>query len=216
MWPAGGTRAFRGPLGPPFSSQRRVQRAVGSGPLQAGGSVCVRVCVSAVCAVDKTVYLPGGARALPAPLGSFLSGKWDAGVTSAQPSCPCCRGLAGGGLPAAGGEGLAVCPGRLHLHSVSRSAGGGRGWALEAGAEVGGPSDPSVTGKNGHATCPRFPVSAAEQSRSRGSCPLPVWAAAHREHLSVWVAEGAGLPGPTPASEGLDSAFSGSSFTLHV
>ncbi|XP_042767913.1 uncharacterized protein LOC122204466 [Panthera leo] len=105
--------------------------------------VCVCVCVSAVCAVDKTVYLPGGARALPAPLGSFLSGKWDAGVTSAQPSCPCCRGLAGGGLPATGGEGLAVCPGRLHLHSVSRSAGGGGGGPWRQVQRWEGPLTPS-------------------------------------------------------------------------
>lgn len=78
----GGTRAFRGPLGPPFSSKRWVQRALGS-ILSRRAGVCV--CVCSACAT-RPVYLPRGARALPAPLGSFLPRQWDAGVTSAQPS----------------------------------------------------------------------------------------------------------------------------------
>lgn len=37
----------------------------------------------------------------------------------------------------------------------------GAGRAVEADTELGGPSNPSVTGQSGQVTCPRFPVSLA-------------------------------------------------------
>jgi len=152
-WP-GGTCAFGGPLGPPFSNKRWVQRAVGSRPLRAGVCVCVCVCaclslclpcvcLCVFCVCCKTCLPPKRS----APLGSFLSRKWDARVAPAHPSCPCGRGLDGGGFLLQEERGwLCVQEGCTSTLSGSRV---GVGWALEAGAEVGGPSNPSVTGQDG-------------------------------------------------------------------
>lgn len=65
---------------------------------------------------------------------------------------------------------------------------------------------------------PEVPTECSLLVPSRGSCPPPTppaWAAAS-QGTCVRVAEGAGLPGPTLTSVGLDSVFLGSSFTVRV
>lgn len=93
----GGTRASRVLWGhlPQASAGFRGLWAPGFSRLVGTVCVCVhareRVCLLRVLRI-RPAYLPGGARVLPAPLGSFLSRKWDCGVTSARPCCPCHRG----------------------------------------------------------------------------------------------------------------------------
>lgn len=123
----------------------------------------------------RPVYLPRGASALPAPLGSFLPRQWDAGVISAQPSWPRCRGLAGGGFLLQGRGWL--CPGRLHLYP-SRSGGLWRQGQTP-------PPPARVISWDGPVMCPGFPASRAKQSWS--SDPVPQCGVSPRkEHPSGW------------------------------
>lgn len=125
--------------------------------------VCVSVClsVSSACAV-RPVYLPRGARALPVPLGSFLPRKWDTGVTSAPPTCPCCRGLAGGGVLQEDG-GLAVSTKVAPLPCQKL----GGCWVGSRGRRRGGRVLQPLSHRPGWTvTCPRFPASRAKQSWS--------------------------------------------------
>lgn len=62
----------------------------------------------------------------------------------------------------------------------------GAGRAVEVDTEVGGPSNPSVTGQSGQVTCPRFPVSLAAVVLEPVTLTL-VGVLPQKEHLSRWL-----------------------------